>query len=49
MIPQVDPTVQTTVIFWFQVMAFSVSIVVGIFTIIGFCRKFTGKDKKPDL
>ncbi len=49
MIPQVDPTVQTTVIFWFQVVAFSVSIVVGIFTIIGFCRKFTRKDKKTEL
>jgi hypothetical protein len=39
MIPQVDPAIQTTIIFWFQVGAFTVSIVVGIFTIISYCRK----------
>jgi hypothetical protein len=39
MIPQVDPAIQTTVIFWFQVGAFTISIVVGILTIISYCRK----------
>ncbi len=46
MVPQVDPAVQTTVIFWFQVLAFLVSIIVGIFTIIGYCRKFKSENKQ---
>lgn len=45
MIPQVDPSIQATVIFWFQVIAFTVSIVVGIFTIIGYIRKFKKENK----
>ncbi len=46
MIPQVDPDIQTTVIFWFQVTAFAISITVGIFTIIGFCRKMRRENRR---
>ena len=45
MIPQVDPAIQITVIFWFQVIAFTVSIIVGILTIIGFIRKMKKENK----
>jgi hypothetical protein len=45
MIPQVEPTIQTTVIFWFQVVAFTVSITVGVFTIVSFCRKISRENR----
>lgn len=39
MVPHVDPEIQSTVIFYFQVMAFSISITVGILTICGMIKK----------
>jgi hypothetical protein len=45
MIPQVDPAIQSIVIFWLQVFAFTVSITVGIFTIIGYWRNFKTENK----
>jgi len=46
MIPQVDPAIQSTVIFWFQVGAFAVSIIVGVFTIISYCRKMKRENRR---
>lgn len=46
MVPKVDPEMQNLVIFWFQVVAFSISIIVGILTIIGFAKKFRTQSKK---
>lgn len=46
MIPAVDPEIQTTVIFWFQVMAFIVSILVGLLTIISYVRRFRSENQK---
>lgn len=39
LIPRMEADIQTTVLFWFQIIAFTISIVVGVLTIIGFCRK----------
>lgn len=46
MIPTVDPEIQTTVIFWFQVLAFIVSILVGVLTIISYIRRFKRENQK---
>jgi len=48
MLPNVNPNMQNLVIFWFQVIAFSISIIVGIFTIVGYVRKFRKKQKQDD-
>ncbi len=40
MIPQVDPVIQSTIIFWFQVMAFIISILVGMLTIASYILRF---------
>jgi len=45
MIPHVDQSTQNDLIFWFQMVAFSVSITVGIITIIWYIIKFK-RDKR---
>jgi len=39
MLPQIDPVLQNNIIFWLQVIAFTISIAVGILTIIGYIKK----------
>ncbi len=45
MVPNVDPQMQNLVIFWFQVVAFSISIIVGILTIIGYVKKLKNNQR----
>jgi len=45
MLPQVEPSVQTLIIFYFQVIAFSISIVVGILTAVSYIRKFRRENR----
>jgi hypothetical protein len=46
MLPQVDPQIQTTIIFYFQVMAFLVSILVGVLTIASYIRRFRRENRE---
>ncbi len=46
MIPQVDPEIQTTIIFYFQVVAFVVSILVGVLTIVSYVRRFQRENRE---
>jgi len=41
----IEPQIKDNVIFIFQILAFSVSILVGVFTLIGFVRKWQREDR----
>jgi hypothetical protein len=45
-LPNFDKTTQDQITFWFQIAAFTVSIVVGIFAIHGYICKLSHKPKK---
>lgn len=42
-VPEVSVQMQTLVIFWLQVLAFAVSIIVGILTIFSYLKKLKTK------
>lgn len=45
MLPTITPDMQCIIIFWFQVLAFSVSIICGILTIVGYFKKHNKNDR----
>ena len=44
-----NPDTRDSVIFIFQVLAFAVSITVGVFTVIGMCRKWRRENREEKL
>lgn len=45
-LPEVSPELQGLIIFYFQILAFSVSIAVGVLTIISYIRKARERRQK---
>jgi hypothetical protein len=47
-LPNIEKSTQDEITFWFQIAAFTVSIIVGIFAIHGYICKLRTKYKKND-